>query len=224
MDAIKVLELFRVIGDNHIPIGDVIPAGLLSGVLKTTLGVKVLNLRTNRVVLRFDEKAWQWNPVDEEFLSDGTLIASQTALAGADGWVELPIASGARRFTKPIPGTLVCYEHELPGHVREHFRREHPRCPICGGDNVIMRATGDPTHSLQVIKCPRCTPIGSPYEQIKNEISDLPQTWYPALLKTMVESAISKKVFLPGGATEFVRKIESPNSIVTTSDSTKSSN
>jgi len=57
------------------------------------------------------------------------------------------------------------------------------------------------------------------YQEIKNEISDLPPTWYPALLMHMVKTAISKNVFLPGGATEFVRKIEGPNISVTTSDS-----
>jgi hypothetical protein len=46
------------------------------------------------------------------------------------------------------------------------------------------------------------------YSDLETRLRDLPMTWYPALIKTMVEAAISKGVFLPGGATEFVRKIE----------------
>lgn len=47
------------------------------------------------------------------------------------------------------------------------------------------------------------------YAEIKALISDLPLTWYPDLLKTLVETSIAKGCWLPGGATAFVGKIES---------------
>lgn len=50
----------------------------------------------------------------------------------ADGWVELAITGGCRRFAKPLPGTggqhgVILYEHELPQHVREYFKQELPK-------------------------------------------------------------------------------------------------
>jgi hypothetical protein len=46
------------------------------------------------------------------------------------------------------------------------------------------------------------------YEDLCNGLKDLPQTWYPALLITMVEAAYSKRVFVPGGASSLIRKAE----------------
>lgn len=48
------------------------------------------------------------------------------------------------------------------------------------------------------------------FKDLNESLKDLPVTWYPALLKTLVEEAIKKNTFVPGGATEFVRKIEAP--------------
>jgi hypothetical protein len=46
------------------------------------------------------------------------------------------------------------------------------------------------------------------YNEIAEEIKDLPMTWYPALIIIAVEAAIAKGVFVPGGVSEFVRKVE----------------
>ena len=46
------------------------------------------------------------------------------------------------------------------------------------------------------------------FTEINNDLKDLPITWYPALLKTLVEAAIAKKTFVPGGVTTFVEKVE----------------
>ena len=46
------------------------------------------------------------------------------------------------------------------------------------------------------------------FDEIKSEIQDLPQTWIPALLKVMVETAVEKHVFQPGGIARFVKAVE----------------
>jgi hypothetical protein len=46
------------------------------------------------------------------------------------------------------------------------------------------------------------------HAEIKALIADLPLTWYPDLLKTLVESSIAKGCWLPGGASVFVSRIE----------------
>lgn len=48
----------------------------------------------------------------------------------------------------------------------------------------------------------------SSYEEIKDELENLPVSWYPALLAVMVESAIKKKVFREGSVTKFVEEVE----------------
>ena len=46
------------------------------------------------------------------------------------------------------------------------------------------------------------------YYQAKEAITDLPMSWYPALLIHVVEEAIKKGVFKPGKIAEFVAKVE----------------
>lgn len=46
------------------------------------------------------------------------------------------------------------------------------------------------------------------YADLRDGLMDLPMTWYPALIITMIKSAYIKKVFKKGGASEFVRTIE----------------
>ncbi len=46
------------------------------------------------------------------------------------------------------------------------------------------------------------------YEEIVELLSNLPMTWYPALLGIMVAEAYDHNVFQPGGASRIVRKIE----------------
>ena len=46
------------------------------------------------------------------------------------------------------------------------------------------------------------------YEKIEKSLRGLPITWYPALLKTIIEEAIEKKVFREGMIHIFVREAE----------------
>lgn len=46
------------------------------------------------------------------------------------------------------------------------------------------------------------------YESVIATIDKLPQTWIPAVLCRLVETAYAKDVFVPGGASETVRKVE----------------
>lgn len=46
------------------------------------------------------------------------------------------------------------------------------------------------------------------YTVLKQSLTQLPVTWYPDLLKTLVEAALDHRVFVDGGATRFVAEIE----------------
>jgi hypothetical protein len=49
---------------------------------------------------------------------------------------------------------------------------------------------------------------GKSYEEIRASLKTFPRTWYGDLLKTMVEAAIDKEVFIPGRISPFVARIE----------------
>lgn len=49
------------------------------------------------------------------------------------------------------------------------------------------------------------------YEKLRAMLEDLPMTWYPDLLRAMTEAAYKKNVFVPGGASNFVREVEKKN-------------
>jgi len=49
------------------------------------------------------------------------------------------------------------------------------------------------------------------YEELREYLGGLPRTWYPDLLRAMVESIIKKEIFKPGKIQEFVGYIENPN-------------
>lgn len=44
------------------------------------------------------------------------------------------------------------------------------------------------------------------YLDLRKGLMDLPATWYPALIKTMVRTAYKKKVFKPNHASVFIRR------------------
>jgi hypothetical protein len=48
----------------------------------------------------------------------------------------------------------------------------------------------------------------SKYFDLEKELSNLPMTWYPALIIHLVETAYQKNVFVPGGATVLVNNLE----------------
>lgn len=46
------------------------------------------------------------------------------------------------------------------------------------------------------------------YEQLRYELKKLPMTWYPDLIRALVEAAYEKNVFVPNHASVFVQLIE----------------
>lgn len=46
------------------------------------------------------------------------------------------------------------------------------------------------------------------YSELESSLRGLPPTWYPALIKCAIEESIAKKVWVKGGATNFVRSLE----------------
>lgn len=48
----------------------------------------------------------------------------------------------------------------------------------------------------------------SDYTVLVDQLKTLPSTWYPGILSEVVKAACDKKVFVPGGAAEFVKKVE----------------
>lgn len=44
------------------------------------------------------------------------------------------------------------------------------------------------------------------YDQITEAIKEAPQTWLPALLKTVVDACLDRKVFVDGGIERYVAK------------------
>lgn len=53
------------------------------------------------------------------------------------------------------------------------------------------------------------------YDALLKQIEEMPTTWYPAILKAVVETAKAKQVFKPGRISEFVRGIEEHGQIFT---------
>jgi hypothetical protein len=46
------------------------------------------------------------------------------------------------------------------------------------------------------------------YESLRKEVCDQPTTWYPDLIRAMIEAALAKNVFVEGGVSVLVKKIE----------------
>jgi hypothetical protein len=46
------------------------------------------------------------------------------------------------------------------------------------------------------------------YNELEEELKNLPETFYPALIEVMVKASYKKKVWVPGGASNFVSIIE----------------
>lgn len=46
------------------------------------------------------------------------------------------------------------------------------------------------------------------YEELRTALEGLPPTWYPDLLRAMTIAAYKKKVFVPNGASTFIKGIE----------------
>jgi hypothetical protein len=51
------------------------------------------------------------------------------------------------------------------------------------------------------------------YEKAKQAIQDLPQSWIPALLIELIQTAQEKKVFQPGRIHVFVKSVEQPEPV-----------
>lgn len=46
------------------------------------------------------------------------------------------------------------------------------------------------------------------YTELREGLCKLPETWYPDLIRAMVEASYEKNVWLPGGCSIFVKKVE----------------
>ncbi len=46
------------------------------------------------------------------------------------------------------------------------------------------------------------------YSELEKALQEAPMSWCPALIQTLIETAIAKGCFVPGGATRFVNGIE----------------
>jgi len=46
------------------------------------------------------------------------------------------------------------------------------------------------------------------YHEMHQALLNLPLTWYPAIIETVIKEAYKKGVFLPGGAIVFVQGVE----------------
>jgi hypothetical protein len=49
------------------------------------------------------------------------------------------------------------------------------------------------------------------YDEIAASLRGLPATWYPGLLRALVEASYAASTWQPGGASEFVAQIELGN-------------
>ena len=46
------------------------------------------------------------------------------------------------------------------------------------------------------------------YEDLSNEFDEVPVTWLPALLVKLIEISYKKNVWLPGGVSKTVKRVE----------------
>lgn len=46
------------------------------------------------------------------------------------------------------------------------------------------------------------------YEKLRSELQNLPLTWYPDLIRVIIQAAVKKGVFKVGGASRFLRECE----------------
>ncbi len=46
------------------------------------------------------------------------------------------------------------------------------------------------------------------YETLRKELEQLPQTWYPDLIRAMVEASYRRQVWKPGGCSRFIQQVE----------------
>ena len=46
------------------------------------------------------------------------------------------------------------------------------------------------------------------YEELRKELQNLPTTWYPVLIETMVKASYEKKVWVASGASTFIKAVE----------------
>lgn len=85
------------------------------------------------------------------------------------------------------------------------YQAQHFRCFHCG--NVFISEESALAHfGGRNDLLPECA--GESYRALEELLSNLPATWYPALIIHMIEVAHRKNVFKPLGATRLARKTE----------------
>ncbi len=87
-------------------------------------------------------------------------------------------------------------------------------CVRCGELNHRVRE--DPVLAVKILlqldpsKYREVTPTSN-YEDLRTQLGQLPSTWYPDLIRALVEAAYKKNVFVPGGASRLVHGFEKAN-------------
>ncbi|MGD9156854.1 MAG: hypothetical protein PVG39_00470 [Desulfobacteraceae bacterium] len=90
------------------------------------------------------------------------------------------------------------------------YQAQHYRCFHCG--DIILggdQKSGEAHFGSKDQILPKCAGIDAlGWDNLINILSNLPATWYPALIIHMIKVAHQKNVFKPLGATRLARKTE----------------
>lgn len=87
-------------------------------------------------------------------------------------------------------------------------------CVRCGELN--HRVQEDPVLAMKILlrldpsKYREIAPTDG-YENLRSKLGELPPTWYPDLIRALVEAAYRKNVFVPGGASRLIQGFEKAN-------------
>ena len=76
------------------------------------------------------------------------------------------------------------------------------------GDKRVKRLTEEQKALVSRLRDMAKIDRHSNYEEVKAELEHLPLTWYPALLKAMVEACLAKNIFKKGRINVFVKAVE----------------
>lgn len=100
--------------------------------------------------------------------------------------------------------------NSLAVHYLAWHRHEVPQAELDKVASLVAVDYEDPTEAQ--LKRPEPVsqkfPENIEYEELRRGLSNLPMTFYPDLIRAMVEAAYQKNVFLDGGASVFVQNVE----------------
>jgi hypothetical protein len=91
--------------------------------------------------------------------------------------------------------------------------KETPPCPECGRtyigyyDSKVFTIAGKEVKKVN--SEPQAFPKCAGYEDLRKELKNLPDTWYPDLLRAMIEEISQRKIFKkPNGLSNFLRQCQ----------------